>query len=428
MHRFAPLLIAGALLVAALFTVPGATSSAGQAGSGRAVKGPDATSAQTAAGAWPLAAEPLTSPAGADSSAPQLTAEGNRAILSWMEREGPRATLKFAERTASGWSAARTVVAGNDLVVNAADVPSVRALAGGTIVGQWLQENGPDPEAYNLRLAWSTDGGSTWSKPVSPHHDNTKTQHGFASLFQAPGAGLGLVWLDGRATDSESPKATGNMSLRAATFSRTGRQLGESAIDTRVCDCCPTSVAVTSEGPIVAFRNRSDKEVRDIFVSRLVAGRWTTPSAVHNDGWEIEACPVNGPAVSARARNVAVAWFSAKDEPHTFVALSNDAGRTFGSPARVDDVAAIGHVGVVLLNDGAAAVSWIEFANERAQFKIRRIEAGGARSAAVLVTGAGSDRVAGSPRVVQAGDELVLAWTETSSGASRVRTARMAIH
>ena len=91
-------------------------------------------------------------------------------------------------------------------MVNAADVPSVRALAGGTLVAHWMQENGPDPEAYNLRLAWSTDSGATWSKPVSPHHDGTKTQHGFASLFQAPGAGLGLVWLDGRAADPDRPR------------------------------------------------------------------------------------------------------------------------------------------------------------------------------------------------------------------------------
>ena len=149
--------------------------------------------------------------------------------------------------------------------------------------------------------------------------------------------------------------------------------------------------------------------------------------AVHTDGWEIEACPVNGPAVSARARDVAVAWFSAKDQPHTFVALSRDAGRTFGAPARVDEVSALGHVGVVLLNDGAAAVSWIEFANQRAQFKIRRIESNGRGTSSVLVAGAGDDRVAGSPRLVRAGDELVLAWTETSKGASQVRTARMRV-
>ena len=32
-----------------------------------------------------------------------------------------------------------------------------------------------------------------------PHSDGTKTEHGFASLIQMPGAGLGLAWLDGRA-------------------------------------------------------------------------------------------------------------------------------------------------------------------------------------------------------------------------------------
>ena len=260
----------------------------------------------------------------------------------------------------------------------------MRALADGTLAAAWMLANSPDPEAYDLRLAWSKDGGATWSKPVNPHHDRTETQHGFASLFQAPGAGLGLVWLDGRATNPKLAHPTDNMSLRAAIFSRAGVQLSEMAIDTRVCDCCPTSVAVTAEGPIVAFRNRSDKEIRDIYVSRLAAGRWTTPVAVHNDGWEIEACPVNGPAISARGRDVAVGWFTAlKDEGKAFVAFSHDAGRTFGPPVRVDDESAIGHVGVELLKDGSAAVSWIEFANERQQFKVRRVEADGARTAAV---------------------------------------------
>jgi len=377
---------------------------------------------------WTLTLESLSSPAGEQSSAPQLTSESERIFLSWMERAGPRAALKFAERTASGWSPPRSVASGTDLLVNAADVPSVRALADGTLAAHWMQANGPDPEAYNLRLAWSKDSGATWSRPTTPHHDGTRTQHGFASLFQVPGGGLGLVWLDGRATNPESAHATDNMSLRAAVYSKNGTELSETAIDTRVCDCCPTSVATTSDGPVVAFRNRSDKEVRDIFVTRLVAGHWSKPAAVHNDGWRIEACPVNGPAISARARDVVVAWFSAlKDEGHVFVAFSHDAGGTFGPPTRVDDVAAIGHAGVQLLKDGSAAVSWIEFAKQRSQFSVRRIEVDGSRSVAIKVAGTGEDRVAGSPRMVTDRDGLVFAWTETRDGASHVRTARAAV-
>ena len=374
---------------------------------------------------WPLKLEPMTSPAGDVSSAPQLTTAGDRAILSWMERVAPRSLFKFSERTATGWSAPKTVASGNDLVVNAADVPSVRALADGTLAATWMLANSPDPEAYDLRVAFSKDSGATWAKPVAPHHDRTETQHGFASLFQAPGAGLGLVWLDGRATSAKLAHPSDSMSLRAAAFNRAGTQLGETLIDARVCDCCPTSVAVTAEGPIVAFRDRSAREIRDIYVSRLVAGKWTTPVPVHNDGWQIEACPVNGPSVSARNRDVAVAWFTAlNDEGKAYVAFSRDAGRTFGAPVRVDDESAIGHVDVEWLADGSAAVSWIEFAKERSQFKVRRVEPGGARSTAVTIAGAGDARVAGHPRLAQVRNELVFAWTETSGGASRVRVAR----
>jgi hypothetical protein len=301
----------------------------------------------------------------------------------------------------------------------------VRAFADGALVAHWMQANGPDPEGYDLRLAWSKDGGRTWSRPVSPHRDGTKTQHGFASLFQAPGAGLGLVWLDGRATDPDSPHPSDNMSLRAATYSRSGARLRDVAIDTRVCDCCPTAAATTSTGPIVAYRNRTEKEVRDISVSRLVMGRWTAPVAVHNDDWKIDACPVNGPAISARGADVVVAWFTAKVDSHAFAAFSHDGGRSFGMPYRVDTAAATGHVGTELLADGAAAVSWIEFANQRSQFTVRRIGADGSRSAAITVAGTGADRVGGTPRMARDRDGLVLAWTETNNGASQVKTARM---
>lgn len=378
--------------------------------------------------AWSLSIESVASPAGNDSSAPQLTAEGDRVILSWMEKVGSDGTLKFAERTTTGWSAPHTVTSGRSVVVNSADVPSVRALTGGTLVANWMEQGGSDPEAYDLRLAWSKDGGATWSKAVSPHHDGTKTQHGFASLFQAPGAGLGLVWLDGRATNPDSPTPNDNMSLRASTYSADGRQLRETAIDTRVCDCCPTSVAITADGPIVVYRDRSAKEVRDIAISRLVAGRWTAPVPVHRDNWTIEACPVNGPAVSARNRDVAVAWFTApNDEGKAWTAFSHDAGRTFSAPVRVDDAMSTGHVGIQMLKDGAAIVSWIEFANERSQQKIRRIDPDGSRSVAVPVAGKGEGRVAGIPRIAVGRDELVLAWSETAGGKSRVQTARASL-
>ena len=92
------------------------------------------------------------------------------------------------------------------------------------------------------------------------------------------------------------------MSVRFARFDKNFKQIEETAVDARVCECCPTAAAVTAEGVIAAYRNRSDDEIRDNYVARFVNGKWTAPQPVFNDNWKIAACPVNGPALSARGR------------------------------------------------------------------------------------------------------------------------------
>ncbi|MGV3519954.1 hypothetical protein [Luteitalea sp.] len=218
------------------------------------------------------------------------------------------------------------------------------------------------------------------------------------------------------------------MTVRSATYDGTWTQVMDTPIDQRVCDCCPTTAAVTSDGPIVAFRNRTEDEVRDIFVSRLEGGRWTEPASVHDDGWKLAACPVNGPMLSARGRQVVLAWFTAVgDVGHAYVAFSHDAGRSFGRPIRVDDFASQGRVDVELLPDGAAAVSWIELATPRAGFMVRRVERGGSRSAAVRVATLEGSRASGYPRLARDGTSLVFAWTDTAAPDSIVRTAVAAL-
>ena len=151
--------------------------------------------------------------------------------------------------------------------------------------------------------------------------------------------------------------------------------------------------------------------------------RWSEPVPVHRDNWRIAACPVNGPALRASGRQVAIAWFTATaDQGHVFAAFSSDAGKTFGTPIRIDDVGALGRVDVELLPDHSAVVSWIEFAGQRSQFRIRRVERSGSRSDSTSVAGISSSRASGYPRLARRGNELIFAWTDTQGG-SRVRTA-----
>jgi hypothetical protein len=379
---------------------------------------------------WRPAIRPLDSPAAEASAQPQLTVSSRGVLLSWVERTGARASLRFSERSDAGWSMPRTVASGDDWFVNWADVPSVLRLDNGTLAAHWLQMSGTATYAYDVRLAYSTDDGRTWSRSFTPHHDGLEREHGFASLFQMPGAGLGLIWLDGRAMGSAAGhdghgESTGAMSVRFGTFDAAWTQTSEMPVDLRVCECCPTTAAVTSDGPVIAYRNRSDDETRDIHVTRLERGRWSEPKAVHRDNWRIPACPVNGPMLSARGRDVAIAWFTVKDDVgHAYAAFSGDAGRTFGAPVQLDDTAGLGRVDIELLPDGSAVATWIEFADQRSQFSTRRVDPSGRKSAMTRVAEIAGARASGYPRVARSGDELVFAWTESTEGKLRVRTAR----
>lgn len=207
---------------------------------------------------WSFSPTSVQSPAKPNSAQPQLTVSRKGVILSWIERAGAEATLKFSERTATGWTAATTVASGRDWFVNWADVPSVARLDDGTLVAHWLQKSGPDTYAYDVRLSHSRDNGKTWSASFTPHHDGTKTEHGFATLFQVPGAGLGLAWLDGRnMTEGEHDAHGGSMTLRFGAFGKDWKQTADTELDARVCECCPTTAAITSDGPIIAYRDRS---------------------------------------------------------------------------------------------------------------------------------------------------------------------------
>jgi hypothetical protein len=373
----------------------------------------------------------IDSPTAVSSEAPQLTVSERGVLLSWIERDGSRALLKFAERTADGWTPARTAASGSDWFVNWADVPSVQRLTDGSLVAHWLQKSGASTYAYDVRLARSTDDGQSWTSSVTPHHDGTQTEHGFASLMQMPGAGLGLVWLDGRQmTGGHEGHGEGAMSVRFATFDGNWKQTVEMPVDTRVCECCPTTAVVTSDGLLAAFRNRTEDETRDIHVSRFENGKWTESKAVHNDGWQIAACPVNGPMLSADGRNVAVAWFTgANDAEHVFAAFSKDAGRTWSSPIRLDDNKAIGRVDVEMMPDGSAIATWIEGLDGGAEFRARRIRPDGSRGAAFTIAKVAATRTSGYPRVARSGNELVFAWLDVGPSTpgqrptTRVRTA-----
>src|SRR5688500_7868951 len=61
-----------------------------------------------------LAPQSVATPAAANSAQPQLSSSKRGVLLSWIERTGDLATLKFAVRTSTGWTAEKTIASGRD--------------------------------------------------------------------------------------------------------------------------------------------------------------------------------------------------------------------------------------------------------------------------------------------------------------------------
>ncbi len=375
-----------------------------------------------------LLSSPFTavqSPAPAGAAEPRLTVDGKgRVLLSWLApiKDNGHA-LQFSELAQDRWSAPRTIVEGPRMMANWADFPSLFVTRGGVMAAHWLERRGQTRTAYDVKVRTSRDGGRTWTPEVIPHADGTETEHGFVSFFENPGTGhgLGMVWLDGREMAGHGAHGSGGgqMTLRSAMVSAQGVAGAESVVDGRVCDCCQTAAATTDTGAIVAYRDRSDKEIRDIYVSRFENGKWSAGTAVHADNWEINGCPVNGPAIAARGKNVAVAWFAARDNaPKTQLAFSKDGGRTFGAPIRIDSGTTLGRVGLTLLADGRALVSWIDSTGASAKFNIREVSASGAMGEPILIGPISGERTSGFPQVVVSGRKVIAAWTNAQKGAA----------
>lgn len=358
------------------------------------------------------APSPRPSPAPPGSAEPDLASRDGSVVLSWLAHGSGTYALQYAMLEGDRWSAPRTIVSGESLFANWADFPSVAPLAGGAVAAHWLRKHGPEKYAYDVLVARSPDGAS-WPAGSMPHRDGVAAEHGFVSLVPDASGGLTAVWLDGRMfAGKEEGDPSVQTQLRAADLGPDGFG-DEMLLDDRVCDCCQTAAVRTRRGMLVAYRDRSPEEIRDIWLVRREGNRWSEPYRLAADGWLIPGCPVNGPALAARGDNVVAAWFTeAGDTARVQVALSGDGGASFSRPVRVDEGKPLGRVDIALLPDGDALVVWMEATSDgKAAVRSRRVQHDLRAGASFSVATTTAARASGFPRVTLAGDAAWFAWT-----------------
>jgi hypothetical protein len=308
--------------------------------------------------------------------------------------------------------------------VNWADFPSVVPFGESKLVAHWLEKAGVGTYDYDVRIAISEDGGASFGDPVTLHRDATLGEHGFVSLVRWAREGFAALWLDGR---QMAEPERGAMAVASTIFD--GAAFGDEWIlDRRVCECCQTALAATAEGLFAVYRDRSEDEVRDMAIVRFVNGVWTEPKTLHEDGWRIEGCPVNGPQVASAGDHLAVAWFTAaQDDPRVQVVFSKDGGRSISDPVRLDAESPVGRVDVELVGGGALVV-WIEHVEGgTGEVRVQRVTPRGIAGPSRSIARTGSGRASGFPRTASFDGAVYVGWTESyeRGGPSRVRLARV---
>lgn len=314
-----------------------------------------------------------------------MSKSGDGLSISYVVSDGGEHRLMLADLAEfPGLLPATEIICGTNWFVNWADFPSVVPYQNGqgrAHFAHWLQYSGAGTYDYDIMHLDEILGGV----PTRLHRDTVAAEHGFVSSARLPRGGLQVSWLDGRHTKTgvDGPQGARSDAARAggppdqahghggAMTLRT-KALTDSVsleLDHRVCDCCNTATVATEEMIMVAYRDRSEHEIRDIaYVTKMTGdGSWSVPKFVHADNWEIRGCPVNGPALASNdSGEIAIAWHSgAQNQPRIqFARFDREAGR-FSPPVELDKEQPLGRVDIQLDDNGNAYVSALTTGKER---------------------------------------------------------------
>ena len=358
---------------------------------------------------------------------PSLVSNNGDLSLTWISSDQDmNANLNFRQFVDDKWTDSKTFANGSDWFVNWADFPT-HAISGDRILTSYLKKSASGTYTYDVFLNLRDLSGVKIKEDFILNTDGFKAEHGFVSIVAKDKEGFFVTWLDGRNTVEEdlegNPKP---MTIRFAEITNTGDIINETELDSSVCDCCQTSITHTDKGPLVVYRDRSEKEVRDIYMTRNIDDVWEAPIPVYNDGWVIYGCPVNGPKVVSYENSIAVSWFTVYDsKPTVNLSFSKFFGASFDEPIKINDHNAIGRVDVAFLNEKEVIVSYMEGDDDGTYLRIKKVSLDGKVSKSITISKIDGGRSTGVPQLEILNDEIFIVWTVSEDGINQLKTVKL---
>ena len=332
---------------------------------------------------------------GRTNGSPSVAAFGKTVAVAWTARRDDAADI-FMSVSTDGGATFATPVRVNDIDGDArasGEQPARVAVGYGNVIHVvWPTRREGRSE---ILFATSTDVGKSFSKAATIAGDDDTGLRGWHSVAIGYDGGVHAIWLDGR-NAAPRPAGTKHQHGKGGDPPRQdvyhsawkgGGPRSERAVATNVCFCCKTAIVTAGDRVYTAFRNIYPGSLRDISVARSIdnGATFQEPIRLSEDGWKIEACPDDGPAMAADSHGgLHIAWptIVAGDVPRKAIfhaSLPSDAaaGLKFSERLRLDggegDPA---HPQIAADLHGTSAVIWDERLGDRRRVVLRLVSEG----------------------------------------------------
>ena len=355
-------------------------------------------------------------------------------LLAWVAGDSSGYNLYFSRSPDQGahWSAPARVTADTHEIKPHAEA-SPRLVAGKSALALiWpshIDVKGRRFPASHMRFSRSTDGGLTWSQPVTLNDDTTAAPagHTFHGVTAIGDSTLVVAWLDSR-VGAQPHLLEGDTAVHhdgdATIYTAVSHDFGKTWLAANekhwrgACPCCRVSLAATRQGEVLAaWRGHFAGNVRDPVIAKI--GSAQGPTRVHTDGWVLEGCPHSGPAIALDANDRAhIAWYTGKPEHAGVYYARQDGAGKFGEPVAIvsGDVLPVAHPVMALLSDRALLALNLDEKGER-NLTIVSVSAKGAVTRSTVPQTTGADH----PQIAATSNGAFVAWTEKTGNAIRVR-------
>ena len=290
-----------------------------------------------------------------------------------------------------------------------------------------------------IRLARSKDGGRTFQSPQTLQAPGAAGDRGWGAMAIDSKGGAHAIWLDhrGMAAGGEHSEHKGEhdgtaMAQKSALYYASASASGvrERSLFPGVCYCCKTALAIAPDGALfAAWRHVFAGNFRDIgfTVSRDGGASFAPMTRVNQDGWSINGCPDDGPAMAIDAAGVVhLAWPTVSNEAGVILYARSRDGKTFTKPVQVPTFGSpkASHPQIAIDGAGSIFVGWDE------------VRSGARAAGLVQITSSASGAVTfGAPQAIgeataypvmaPAERGLVAAWTSGPPNQSVIKVRRL---